>query len=282
MALCLKESNIELAKLVGNSVVTILRLKGFTVWPDILVLIKSLLENAEKPEIIENAVLCLEKICEDVNVIYQVKSEDFETLIPYLVNIAKNKNLQDQARGSSIHILSFAYAAMGSSKFEKFLTQVVEMMLNCIQETIMNTGKNNRVVEKNICGLAILLLKDKKEGIISIYKQLFAFNIKALMSTDYDLAFAACDFWQVYLRTEWTYEYEPQRWEILENTLPDIIPALLSVMKYSTADLSGIIKDTELDIKYIEAEDVLKPEENEEMGDEDKNIEGIFLNFIRE
>jgi hypothetical protein len=62
------------------------------------------------------------------------------------------------------------------------------------------------------------------------------------------------------------------------QVLPDLIPQLLKAMKYSKADLAAIIKDSPNDIRYSDAEQMLKGDTEEELEekDEENNIEGNF------
>ena len=83
----LQEAPPELAAIVSNSIVTIVGLKDFSIWPDILKLLDALIKSG-RSESIENAVFCLEKLCEDIKLMYKMKLEDFENLIPHLVEVA--------------------------------------------------------------------------------------------------------------------------------------------------------------------------------------------------
>ncbi len=272
LAVCLQNTPPALAKVVGNVVVTILRLKDFSAWPDILKLIGSLLQ-AKSPAVVENAIFCLEKICEDIELVYRLQRQDFESLIPQLIAVAKCKELSDQARGSAIHSLAFSFASMGSTAFAPYMPQTVEMMLQAMQESMFEVnGRSRRAVNKNLCGVAILLLKDRREQVLPILPALFAFHIRELGSAEYDVAFAACDFWHVYLRTEWEVESEPKRWEALDHALPELVPQVLSAMKYSTTDLAGVIRDSAADIKYTESSDMLKPDEDEDSKETEGNL----------
>ena len=280
LALSLQEAQPELAKIIGNVIVTLLRLKGFSAWPDILKLLASLM-TSKNPVVVSSAISCLEKICEDINLVYELKHEDFESLIPHLIITARSKELlPDQARGSAIHCLAFSFASMGGTKFEPFLKPLIDLLLELIQDSITR-AKTNKSVDKNLCGLSTLLIRDKKEEIMPIYRPLFAFHVKSLGSPEYEVAFAACDFWQVYLRTDWRSEYEEHKWEALGEILPELVPQLLVAMRYSSTDLAGIIRDSATDIKYSENEDMNKGI-GEENGNEEEGatLERIFVYYL--
>lgn len=262
LAALLQNAAPELASIISNSIVTILRLNDFSVWPDILKLLNALIRTG-KAESVENAVQCLEKLCEDVKVMYQVRQEDFLSIVPSLVEVAKNKALNDKIRGAAVNSLSLTYSAMGSSEFGRYLLTVVPMMLECMRDPAVGQ-KSNRCLDKSMCGLSVMLHSNTKEEIAAIASPLFDYHTKLLGSADYEVAYAACDFWKSYLHITWSPDYEEQKWELLESSLPRLLPQLLCAMKYTANDLAGMIRDTELDVKYSESEDLNSMEEGKE------------------
>jgi hypothetical protein len=249
----------ELANIISNSIVTIISTNDFTVWPDILKLLNVLIRS-DKRESVENGVLCLEKLCEDVKVMNQ---EDIENIIPSLVELVKNKSFSDKARGVAVSSLNLIYNSMGSDGFKKHLTVVVPMMLECMQNPSAGQ-RGSKLVDKNLCALSITLHEHTKEDIGGILKVLFDYQIRMLGSEEYEVAYAACEFWKSYMITKWSEVYIEQKWEILEGYLTKLLPPILNAMKYSNNDLAGMIKDTELDIKYTESEDLSTMEESTE------------------
>jgi len=249
-ALC--DVPIELARAIGNCISTIVWYKDFNVWPNILSDLASLIKTGRKGA--ENAIICLEEICEDMEIISRIKSEKFEVLIPLLISIARDKEQIGRTRGAAIYSLTFGYITTAGGIFEKYINEVIKLIFELIQE-IFNNEQPDEFIEKHLCGLSIIFLKDKREGVIPICKQLFDFHMKVLGSRNYEAACAGCDFWQIYLKTDWSPDYEEQRWKLLKSILPELIPQLLLALCYSDTDLSGMVKNSKLDVREDEEQD---------------------------
>ena len=246
----------ELANIISNSIVTVISSNDFHIWPEILKLLNALIRTGKR-ESVENGVLCLEKLCEDVKVINQ---KDIESIIPSLVELIKSKSFSDKARGAAVNSLNLIYNSMGSTGFKNYLALIVPMMLEWMKDP--NAGqKANKLLNKNLCALSITLHEHTREEIGSIASVMFDYHIRMLGSEEHEVSYAACEFWKRYLHIKWNGDYEDQKWELLEGYLPKLLPQLLRVMKYSNNDLAEMIKDTELDIKYTETEDLAAMEE---------------------
>eukprot|EP00826_Nyctotherus_ovalis_P053226 TRINITY_DN6884_c0_g1_i10.p3 TRINITY_DN6884_c0_g1~~TRINITY_DN6884_c0_g1_i10.p3 ORF type:complete len:245 (+),score=49.56 TRINITY_DN6884_c0_g1_i10:2527-3261(+) len=237
---------MELARVIGNCISAIVRCKESNGWPDILSLIAFLIKTGKRGA--ENGIICLEELCEDMDTVCQIT--DFEPLIPLLVSAARSKELSGKVRGASLYSLTFGYIITAGAIFDKYVQAVIQVMFELMQETLTENADEH--IEKHLCGLCIILIKDKREGVSGISKELFGYNVRVLGSRNYEAACAACDFWQIYLKTEWSREHEEKRLNVLEETLTELIPQLLLAMRYSDTDLSGMIRDSESDVKCEE------------------------------
>lgn len=246
LAECLREAPVELARVIGNCISAIVRCKEFNGWPNVLSLIAFLIKTGKRGA--ENGIVCLEELCEDMEAICQAK--DFEPLIPLLVSAARSKELPGKTRGASLYALTLGYVITADTIFEKYVQAVIQVMFELMQETLTENADEH--IEKHLCGLCIVLIKDKREGVLGISKEVFGYNVRVLGSRNYEAACAACDFWQIYLKTEWSQEREDERLNVLQEVLPELIPQLLLAMRYSDADLSGMIRDSESDVRCEE------------------------------
>lgn len=242
----------ELAKLISNSIVTILRLKGLNSWPNILQLMNALVTSSQ-PAAIENSVLCLEKIYEDITDLYKMARSDFEAVVESLIGTSTNKDLADSTRASAIRSIAFSYSTMGGIDFSKYVASSVSMMTGYMHDAIsgLSPGEDTK---QSLCKLAIELLKDRKEQILPIHKLLFAYHTATLDAETPGTFLAACDFWENYMKAEWSYDSEGQKWDLLGEALNELVPKLLCGMKYSKEDVETLMSGSEEDFVLREAE----------------------------
>jgi transcription termination factor NusB len=240
----------QLAKLISNSIVTILRLKGIANWSNIIQLLYTLLISSN-PNIIQNTLFCLEQIYEDIEEIYTTTSEDFKNIVKSLVSVLSNKELSDEAHGCALRLLAFSYSVMKGEEFSKCVPSCISMMSEHMQ-VVIKGGDIGESVKIGVSKLAIEILKDRKEEVVAIYKLLFSYHL-VLLNTENDKSFLiSCDFWNEYIKSEWSKDYETQKWNCLNEALPELVPKLLSGLKYTKEDLESLIDDTEDDIKLKE------------------------------
>eukprot|EP00826_Nyctotherus_ovalis_P046025 TRINITY_DN5152_c0_g1_i5.p2 TRINITY_DN5152_c0_g1~~TRINITY_DN5152_c0_g1_i5.p2 ORF type:complete len:311 (-),score=75.07 TRINITY_DN5152_c0_g1_i5:1877-2809(-) len=244
----------ELAKLISNCIVTILRLKGLSNWPNILQLMNALVTSLQ-PATIENSVLCLEKIYEDIDDLYKMAKSDFEAVVDSLIVTSVNRSLADSTRASAIRSIAFSYSTMGGTDFSKYVANSVNMMSGYMHEVLsgLSPGEDTK---QSLCKLAVELLKDKKEQILPIHKLLFAYHTAILSAETPRTFLAACYFWENYMKTEWNYDCEGQKWELLGEALNELVPKLLYGVKYSKEDVETLMSGSEEDFVLREGEDV--------------------------
>ena len=246
----LQYSPLQLAKLISNSIVTLLRLKGITNWFNVLQLINTLLISSN-PNTIENTLFCLEQIYEDIEGIYISLKGDFELVVKSLMVALNSKELNNEARGCILRLLAFSYSVMKGEEFNKCVPSCVSVMSKYMQE-IIKGGNIGETVRIGISKLAIEIVKDRKEEVVVIYKLLFAYHLLLLNAENQESFLISCDFWNEYMKSEWTKDHEAQKWNCLTEALPELIPKLLYGMKYTNEDLESLINDTEDDLKLKE------------------------------
>jgi len=218
----------------GTVITFILYWDTIEAWPQCISQLLSML-TSQNLAVIDGVMACLSKVCEDNYAQFQEGySDQLAFLIPALIQFMEYPN-ESVKKNAISSILQFF-------QLEPLPKELITQMPNFLKALFNFANEDSTTLRKYACRAFVLLL-DVPIYLKSAIGTVIEYMIHCTSSDDEQLSLEACEFWTVFLAVD----KNPcqQFYPTLQNYLPQLVPVLLSKMKYSEFEQASLLEDSE-------------------------------------
>ena len=254
------EVDSKIAKTVSQVMALIMLRGGFNIWPNLLQFLTGnllkecfgtdLATNAQNLEIVENSIHTIAIIVEDCS--KQFEDEKFRSVVtdmfpPICKLISTNYNEAIvQNAINTINMLLLTNTDIILQSMDEYLGVLLSIGLQIDQG-----GKNSKVKWRVVQGITTIM-EIQMTSVISQFQRVQDLMYGALMHKDQQVALAASEFWSGINNTKLD-ENDEIRVSKIENSMEQILPALLECCVMQNVDRMGDMPSKESDIAHVEA-----------------------------